>query len=82
MLNGSDRIPVEQYAALRAAPDGAGRARGSCRDVTSAYPGEGKTLTATNPPHVERIVKRKVLLIDADLRRPVSTIFQLPNVTA
>jgi capsular exopolysaccharide synthesis family protein len=51
--------------------------------VTSALPGEGKTLTATNLAlTLAESYKRQVLLIDADLRRPwVHEMFQLPNLT-
>jgi capsular exopolysaccharide synthesis family protein len=39
--------------------------------VTSAAPGEGKTLTATNMALIlSESFRRRVLLIDADLRRP------------
>ena len=50
--------------------------------VTSASPGEGKTLTATNLAlTMSESYRRNVLLIDADLRRPsVHHIFQLPNI--
>jgi capsular exopolysaccharide synthesis family protein len=50
--------------------------------VTSASPGEGKTLTATNLAlTLSESYRRSVLLIDADLRRPsVHQMFQLPNV--
>lgn len=50
--------------------------------VTSASPGEGKTLTSTNLAlTLSQSYRRNVLLIDADLRRPnVHQVFQLPNV--
>src|SRR5262245_31584480 len=50
--------------------------------VTSASPGEGKTLTATNLAlTLSQSYGRSVLLIDADLRRPsVHYMFQLSNV--
>ena len=39
--------------------------------VTSAVPGDGKTLTATNLAlTLSESYRRRVLLIDADLRRP------------
>jgi capsular exopolysaccharide synthesis family protein len=50
--------------------------------VASAVPGEGKTLTATNLALTfSESYRRRVLLIDADLRRPsVHDVFQIPNV--
>lgn len=49
--------------------------------VVSAVPGEGKTLTAVNLAlTLSESYKSKVLLIDADLRRPsVHLVFDLPN---
>ena len=49
--------------------------------VTSAVPHEGKTLTAVNLAlTLSESCERRVLLIDADLRRPfVHEVFQLPN---
>ena len=50
--------------------------------VSSAVPDEGKTLTATNLAlTLSESYQRRVLLIDADLRRPsLDGIFQLPKV--
>jgi capsular exopolysaccharide synthesis family protein len=50
--------------------------------ITSASPGEGKTLTAVNLAlTLSQSYRRNVLLIDADLRRPnIHQHFQLPNV--
>jgi capsular exopolysaccharide synthesis family protein len=49
--------------------------------VTSAVPGEGKTLTTTNLAlTLSESYQRRVLLIDADLRRPtVHTLLGVPN---
>jgi capsular exopolysaccharide synthesis family protein len=49
--------------------------------VTSALPNEGKTLTVVNLAlTLSESYKRRVLLIDADLRRPfIHEVFQLPN---
>jgi protein-tyrosine kinase len=49
--------------------------------VSSAVPGEGKTLTAVNLAlTLAHSYRRRVMLIDADLRRPsVHTVFDIPN---
>jgi succinoglycan biosynthesis transport protein ExoP len=48
--------------------------------VTSSVPGEGKTITAANVAVVFAQSGRRVLLIDADLRKPgVHRAFDLPN---
>jgi capsular exopolysaccharide synthesis family protein len=51
--------------------------------VTSALAAEGKTLTATNLAlTLSHSYQRRVLLIDADLRRPsIHEILRLPNMT-
>jgi protein-tyrosine kinase len=50
--------------------------------VTSALPGEGKTLTAANVAlTLSESYRRKVLLVDADLRRPwMHQLFEVPNL--
>jgi capsular exopolysaccharide synthesis family protein len=51
--------------------------------VSSAVAGEGKTLTATNIAlTLSESYGRKVLIVDADLRRPtLHQVFNLPNLT-
>jgi capsular exopolysaccharide synthesis family protein len=51
--------------------------------VSSAAPRDGKTLTSTNLAlTLSESYKRRVLLIDADLRRPsIHTLFRIPNVS-
>jgi protein-tyrosine kinase len=50
--------------------------------ITSANPGDGKTLTATNLAlTLSESYRRQVLLVDADLRRPsLHEVFRVPNV--
>lgn len=79
-----DRTSVEQYRRLAARLLLAQAEHGiKTVMVTSALPGEGKTLTASNLAlTLSESYKREVLLVDADLRRPcVHQIFQVPNAT-
>jgi protein-tyrosine kinase len=75
---------VEQYRRLAAALHQAQSSTG-CKVVllTSAVAGEGKTLTAANLAlTLSESYERRVLLIDADFRRPsLHDLFQVPNVS-
>ena len=78
---GLDHASVEQYRRLAASLHHTQAARGvHLLMVTSAAAGEGKTLTAVNLALTfAESYHRRVLLIDADLRRPaVHQIFDLP----
>lgn len=73
---------VEQYRQLAAVMHHAQKASGvRSVMVTSALPSEGKTLTATNLAlTLSESYQRRVLLIDADLRRPrMREMFALPS---
>jgi capsular exopolysaccharide synthesis family protein len=65
-------FPVEQYRRLAAALDDLQIGRGlKTLMVSSALPGEGKTLTITNLAlTLSESYQRRVLLVDADLRNP------------
>ena len=84
MLHAVDGTPVEQYRRLAARLLMAQAEKGTrIVMVTSAFAGEGKTLTATNLAlTLGESYKRNVLLIDADLRRPwIHEMFQVPNAS-
>ena len=75
-------IAVEQYRRLAGSLHDLQIERGlKTLMVTSALPNEGKTLTVANLAlTLSESCKDRVLLIDADLRRPsVHTVFRLPN---
>ena len=79
--DGVDPALVEQYRHLAAVMHHAQKASGvRSVMVTSALPAEGKTLTATNLAlTLSESYQRRVLLIDADLRRPrMREMFALP----
>jgi protein-tyrosine kinase len=83
LVIGTDAEPalVEQYRHLAAVLHHAqGESRVRSVMVTSALPSEGKTLTATNLAlTLSESYRRRVLLIDADLRRPrIEEMFGLP----
>jgi capsular exopolysaccharide synthesis family protein len=74
---------VEQYRKLAATLHHSQEARGTrVVMIASAIANEGKTLTASNLAlTLSESYRRRVLLIDADLRRPsLHTVFQIPNV--
>jgi capsular exopolysaccharide synthesis family protein len=79
---GVDPAMVEQYRHLAAVMHHAQKSSG-VRSVmiTSALPSEGKTLTATNLAlTLSQSYQRRVLLVDADLRRPrMREMFALPS---
>jgi len=75
-------IAVEQYRRLAGALHDVQVEHGlKTLMVTSAVPGEGKTLTIANLAlTLSEACQRRVVLIDADLRRPtLHQIFRLPN---
>ena len=79
-----DNRSVEQYRRLAARLHLAQAQRGTkVVMISSALPGEGKTLTAANIAlTLSHSYKRRVLLIDGDLRRPwVHELFNVPNVS-
>jgi len=81
---GQDMVCREQYRRLAATLHEAQTTRGlKSLVVTSAVPKEGKTLTTVNLALTfSESYGRKVLLIDADLRRPsVHEVLRIPNKT-
>ncbi len=77
-----DPAMVEQYRHLAAVMHHAQKSSGlRSVMVTSALPAEGKTLTATNLAlTLSESYQRRVLLIDADLRKPrMREMFALPS---
>jgi protein-tyrosine kinase len=79
----ADATSVEQYRRLAARLYLLqSEKRTSIVMVTSAMPGEGKTLTAANLAlTLSESYRRKVLLVDADLRRPsMHQVFNVPNL--
>jgi capsular exopolysaccharide synthesis family protein len=79
---GGDRALIEQFTRLAATLHQARQAN-PLRTVmvTSATPGDGKTFTACNLAYVmAEIYGYRVLLVDADLRRPsISSMVKLPE---
>ena len=83
-VSAADPTSTEQYRRLAGRLYLAQAERGTrLVMITSAMPGEGKTLTATNLAlTLSESYKRQVLLIDADLRRPwIHEMLQIPNVS-
>jgi Mrp family chromosome partitioning ATPase len=84
ILSHAAPVAVEQYRRLAAALHELQAAHGTkVLMVTSSVPREGKTLTVSNLAlTLSESYGRRVLLIDADLRRPsVHEVFQLKNTT-
>ncbi|HRL13996.1 MAG TPA: polysaccharide biosynthesis tyrosine autokinase [Aggregatilineales bacterium] len=75
---------LEEYRGLRInllfEQDGAEEHVMKVLSVTSPVPADGKTLTAANLAVSMALAEKRVLLVDADLRRPkVADTFSLPN---
>src|SRR4051812_47723561 len=82
ILSHADPVAVEQYRRLAATLHELQAAHGvKTLMVTSAVPREGKTLTISNLAlTLSESYGRRVLLIDADLRRPsIHEVFGVPN---
>ena len=81
---GAPPMMTEEYRRVAAVLHHAQMAQGTkVLMVTSACPGEGKTLTATNLAlTLSQSYERRVLLIDADLRKPaLHDLFALKNTS-
>jgi protein-tyrosine kinase len=82
VTGGSSSVSLEQYRRLAAVLHEA-QVRGNLKTVmvTSALPGEGKSLTVANLAHtLSGSYGRRVLVVDADLRAPnVHRIFGIRN---
>jgi receptor protein-tyrosine kinase len=87
-LNGQGKLPAsvwEAYRILRArvwTEDGSPESSPKSILITSAIPGEGKTMTSVNLAIALAVGGRRVILIDGDLRNPgVARAFGLPPGT-
>jgi capsular exopolysaccharide synthesis family protein len=80
---GTSHTAIEQYRRLAAVMYQAQASRGvKTVMIASAYAAEGKSLTSTNLAlTLSESYRRKVLVIDADLRRPtLHDAFEIPNL--
>jgi tyrosine-protein kinase len=69
----------ESYRTLRVLVHGAGRRSPRTILITSAVAGEGKTMTAVNLAATMAQAGERVVLVDADLRRPmIASVFGAP----
>lgn len=84
-LTGREPLPGdvrEAYRTLRTSLANVGRDKSFPRTIviTSAIPGEGKTMTSVNLAITMALAGQRIILVDGDLRRPmVATVFNVPS---